>query len=297
MELSSSHSHTRATSKGDHSMPNPTYRYNDFELNNLIVRHVTSKGVSMPLRHLHSQYEFVFIKSGKVTVESNTSVLNVEKPTLIVHKPFSLHRANADVTSLYDRYLIVISDELLESIRDLIPFFSFFSTAETTVIPLEGDVVASVFEQLEQLSQDYRNEKKHKALLKTALLLLSVTEYASETGIPLPTSSGYIGEVIKYISTHYAEDLTIDMLADTFFVSRSKLISDFKKSIGVPIKKYTVFVRISNAQHFLNSGKTISETAALCGFYDNSHFISTFHILTGKTPKEYCKLRQKKNTI
>ena len=44
-------------------MPNPTYRYNDFELNNLIVRHVTSKGVSMPLRHLHSQYEFVFLQN------------------------------------------------------------------------------------------------------------------------------------------------------------------------------------------------------------------------------------------
>lgn len=278
-------------------MPNQTYRYHDYELNSLIVRHITSNGVSMPLRHLHSQYEFVFIKNGKATVESNTTVINVEKPMLIVHKPFALHRANAEENTVYDRYLIIISEELLSRIRDLIPLFSFFSTAETTVIPLEGEFGLGVFEQLEQLCQDYKSEKKHKALLKIALLLLSLTEYASEAGIPHPTSGGYIGEVIKYISTHYAEDITIDMLADTFFVSRSKLISDFKKSIGVPIKKYTVFVRISNAQYFLNSGKTISETATLCGFYDNSHFISTFRILTGKTPKEYCKLRQKKSLL
>ena len=102
-------------------MSNPTYRYHDFELNSLFVRHIATNGVSMPLRHLHSQYEFVFIKSGKAVVESNTNVLNIEKPTLIVHKPFSLHRANADQTSLYDRYLIIISDELLSRIRTFIP--------------------------------------------------------------------------------------------------------------------------------------------------------------------------------
>ena len=273
------------------------YRYHDFELNNLIVRHITSKGLSMPLRHLHCQYEFLFVKSGKATVESNTTVMEIENPTLIIHKPFSLHRVNAEDDSVYDRYMIIISNELLNRLRDLIPNFSFFSSAGTSVIPLEGDFTDSLFEQLEEICQNFRNEKKHQTLLKTALLLLSVTEYAEEKGIAQPPSEGYIGEVIKYISTHYADDITIDMLADYFFVSRSKLISDFKKSIGVPIKKYTVFVRISNAQHFLNQGKSISETASLCGFYDNSHFISTFHILTGKTPKEYCKLRQKKTMI
>ena len=272
-----------------------TYRYNDFELNNLIIRHISSKGLTMPLRHLHSQYEFLFVKSGKATIECNTTVLDVDTPTLIVHKPFSLHRVNAEDTGVYDRYLIILSDELLGRVTNLIPNFSFFSNAGTVVIPLDTEFAITVFEQLEELCQDFRNEKKHRTLLKTALLLLSITEYAQEKGISQPTSEGYIGEVIKYISTHYAEDITIDMLADYFFVSRSKLISDFKKSMGVPIKKYTVFVRISNAQRFLNQGKSISETANLCGFYDNSHFISTFHILTGKTPKEYCKLHQKKN--
>lgn len=271
------------------------YRYNDFGLNNLIVRHKSSQGISMPLRHLHCQYEFVFLKSGKATIESNTTVFEIDNPTLIVHKPFSLHRVNADDDTLFDRYIVIISEELLNKIHELVPKFSFFTNAGATIIPLEGDFANSVFKQLDELCQDFRNEKKHQTLLKTALLLLSITDYAEEQGISQPASEGYIGEVIKYISTHFAEDITIDMLADYFFVSRSKLISDFKKSIGVPIKKYTVFVRISNAQHFLNQGKSISETAALCGFYDNSHFISTFHILTGKTPKEYCKLHQKKN--
>ena len=169
-------------------MSAPTFRYNDFDTKDLIIRHITSNGVAMPLRHLHSQYEFIFVRGGKATMESNTTVLEVNKPTLIVHKPFSLHRTNAGEDSQYDRYLIIISNELLERRSEFVPGISFFSTAGTAVIPLEGDFADSVFRDLDQLCQDFRNEKKYQTLLKTALLLLSVTEYAAEMGIPQNTS-------------------------------------------------------------------------------------------------------------
>ncbi len=270
-----------------------TYEYDDFGLNSLVVQHTCSDGLTMPLRHLHSQYEFLFVKSGKAVVESNATIIKIDSPTLIVHHPFSLYRANAESSPLYERYTINISNELLGRIRDLIPFFYLICSSGTTIIPFDEKTASAVFEQLEQIFNDCKSKKKQRALLEIAILLLTVTEYAAETKIPVPHSAGYIGDVIKYISSHYADDIKIAGLADYFFVSRSKLISDFKKSIGVSIKKYTMFVRISNAQHFLNTGKSITETATLCGFYDNSHFISTFRLLTGKTPKEYCKIRSR----
>ena len=278
-------------------MQKKSYTYDDFGLNSLVVHHIHTNGLTMPLRHLHRQYEFLFVKQGSVKVESNAATLVIDSPTLIVHKPFSLHRANAPEDALYERYVINISEELLCKIRDLIPLFSFFSSSGTTLIPLKGEILDEVFDRLDSIYHHHKAERTQRALLEIAILFLSVTEYAAESGIHVPQSDGYIGEVIKYISNHYADDIKIDFLADYFFVSRSKLISDFKKSIGIPLKKYTMFVRISNAQTFLNAGKTISETAALCGFYDNSHFISTFRQLTGKTPKEFCKLTQQKHPL
>lgn len=270
-------------------MNEKTYEYADYGLNSLVMQYTVSDGIVMPLRHLHSQYEFLFIKKGAVVIESNASTFTVDYPALVIHKPFSLHRASAETNSSYERFVINISDELLNKIKDLIPHYTFIFSSGTTLIPLMNETETEVFEQLDDIYADYKIGKSQKSLLKIAVLLLTVTEYAVTANISAPVSDGYIGEVIEYISTHYADDIPIERLADYFFVSRSKLISDFKKSIGIPIKKYTLFVRISNAQYFLNAGKTISETATLCGFYDNSHFISTFRSLTGSTPKEYCR--------
>jgi len=258
-------------------------------MKDLVVQHMRTNGLHMDWRHLHSQYEILFVKEGTVTVDSNALSLTVDQPSVIVHKPFYLHRANATAGVVYDRYIINISDGLLSKINTLIPHFEFFSSATTTVISLNEAMTEALTTDFDSIVTAYQNHNEARALLEIALMLLKVSEYAVETGHSVPQSDSYIAEVIRYISLHYADDIKIDRLADVFYISRSKLFADFKKNIGVTVKKYIMFVRISNAQCFLASGKSISETASLCGFYDNSHFISTFRQLTGMTPKEFTK--------
>ena len=265
------------------------FPYLDFGKKSLVVEHNRTKGHYMGWRHLHSQYEILFVKEGSVVVDSNATTFRINTPSLIVHKPFYLHCANAPEGELYDRYIINIADEWMVKIKDLIPNFSLFSSATTTVIPFSEAMTASITSDFDSILCAYQNHKEERALLEIALMLLKVTEYAHDKGVPLSEKNHYISDVIRYISLHYAEDIKIDPLADLFYISRSKLISDFKKCIGVTIKKYIMFVRISNAQYYLNTGSSISETASLCGFYDNSHFISTFRLITGMTPKEFIK--------
>ena len=274
-------------------MSKNNYQYDDYDLDHLHILHTRDYGFSMPLRHLHSQYEFLFVLDGDVCIESNASSFTVNAPTLVVHKPFSLHRANTNTDELYERFVINITEELLSQIKGLIPNFGILSSAGCTVLPLETEKLPEIMKELIEIHANYDDNKRERLLLRFALLLLNITDDAVEKTPYVPDTAGYISDVIKYINAHYADDIKIDELADYFFVSRSKLISDFKRSMGVPIKKYTMFVRISNAQSFLNEGKSITETASLCGFYDNSHFISSFRQLTGSTPKEY---KRKTNT-
>ena len=260
-------------------------------MKDLVIQHSRTQGLFMDWRHLHSQYEILFVKEGQVVIDSNASTFTVTTPCIIVHKPFYLHRANAPENAVYDRYIINISEELLSKVSGLIPGFAFFSSATTTPITLDDEMCERLTEEFDKILCAYQENNESRALLNIALLLLDIAEYATEKGVPLPANDSYISKVIHYISEHYADDIKIDRIADYFYISRSKLISDFKKSIGVTIKKYIMFVKISNAQCFLTAGKTISETAALCGFYDNSHFISTFRLLTGMTPKDFVKKR------
>lgn len=263
--------------------------YMDFDMSGLVTQYFCTDGLNMPWRHLHSQYEILFVKEGTVVIDSNATTVTVSTPTVLVHKPFYLHRANAAEGSAYERYVINISPEFLGKIEALIPNFSIFISSQPAVIPLDAALTEETVTAFESIHADMKADRKSHALIKIALMLLKISEYATEQGIVAPDNDGYIDKIVRHISLHYADDIKIDRLADQFFVSRSKLISDFKKNVGVTIKKFVMFVRISNAQFFLAEGKSITETAQLCGFYDNSHFISTFRLLTGMTPRDFLK--------
>lgn len=63
-------------------------------------------------------------------------------------------------------------------IKDLIPNFSLFSSATTTVIPFSEAMTASITSDFDSILCAYQNHKEERALLEIALMLLKVTEYA-----------------------------------------------------------------------------------------------------------------------
>ena len=98
---------------------NKQYHYDD-KNEPLTTMHAVSQGIAMPVRHLHSQYEFYYVRSGRVAIENNADSLVVEAPCFVIHKPFSLHRVNADFGNKYDRYVINCSKENLDKIIPLV---------------------------------------------------------------------------------------------------------------------------------------------------------------------------------
>ncbi len=58
------------------------------------------------------------------------------------------------------------------------------------------------------------------------LLLLIAREKRPEKA---PGKSSRIGEVIRYIHSHYQEDISLEMLAQMFYVSPYYLCREFKK--------------------------------------------------------------------
>ncbi len=265
------------------------YYYDDYDMKSITALHTVSSGFDMPVRHLHSQYEFLYVRKGSVCVESNADSLQVEFPCLIIHKPFSLHRANASKDQVYDRYVVMCTKEQLDKISGLVPRLPAIDSKSLTVIKVTREIDFLLIEYFTKIQAYCASGMDNLALIFLSLLLATITEYTDCDKLIPTKSEGYISEVVNYIGQKYSEKLSIDAIADKFFVSRSKLIADFKKHISVSIKQYIMLIRVFNAQRYLQGGKSISETALLCGFYDESHFVGTFHSLTGITPKKFIK--------
>ena len=252
------------------------------------IYHNCEKGFSMPLRHSHIQYELLYIKEGRVTIDNNGQQITVNAPYVVIHKPFTLHRATADPSFVYDRYIINFDSELISAFLRWTPDINKITESSIIMIRPDTDSALKLNALCESALKLFEEEKYGKCELFLALILDTVCECrfdgASYSG---GVENKYVSEAMNYIDLHYGENILIEDLAKQLFVSRAKLIADFKKYNGITIKQYIQLTRINYAKLMLLSGISITRTAQNCGFCDDSHFVYTFRRLVGMTPKAF----------
>lgn len=93
-------------------------------------------------------------------------------------------------------------------------------------------------------------------------------------------------QIIRYVEKHYAEDVTVAGIAEELGVSTSFLSRVFKREIGITIHEFLNQYRILRSVSLLDT-HSVTQTGYLCGFCDNSHFISVFKKHMGVTPMQY----------
>ena len=79
-------------------------------------------------------------------------------------------------------------------------------------------------------------------------------------------------DAILYINEHYSEDLSLDFLANEFFISKYHMMRRFKDETGYTIHNYVTEKRLLLARQLLQSGKLVSDVCYLAGYQDYSTF-------------------------
>lgn len=100
-----------------------------------------------------------------------------------------------------------------------------------------------------------------------------------------------IRQIYAYIQEHYAEDVSLEVLAGAVGLSPVYFSALFKKETGTNIKEYITDYRIAKAKELLkNGGMNISEVAYATGFADVRYFSKLFKKVVGVKPTEYRKI-------
>lgn len=94
--------------------------------------------------------------------------------------------------------------------------------------------------------------------------------------------------VFAYISTHYAEVIPLETLAQKVKVTPQHLCNIFKSLTGQTLTEYINVVRIGKSKELLKStDMLIKEIAPACGFEDVSYFCEIFKRSEGMTPTAF----------
>lgn len=102
--------------------------------------------------------------------------------------------------------------------------------------------------------------------------------------------------MLKFIEGHYAEDVTMEEIAESAGVSKSEALRCFHESLQTTPYRYLMDYRLSKAARLLaETALPVSEIMIRCGFHQQSYFGKCFKERTGMSPKAYqINIRHKK---
>ncbi len=104
-----------------------------------------------------------------------------------------------------------------------------------------------------------------------------------------PEETGPVHIVKKYIQEHYAESITLEMLAEQVQMNPAYLSVIFKRDEGISYSKYLTKLRMEQAQKLLKSGMKAKDVCEKVGYFDYRYFNKQFKQHTGMTPDTYKK--------
>ena len=97
-----------------------------------------------------------------------------------------------------------------------------------------------------------------------------------------------IVRINQYIEQHYAEDLTLTLLANEMHYSPSYISRFYKAGTGTNLMTHLYNVRIQKARELLSgSNGKVSDIAAKTGFCSTKYFNRVFKKVTGVSPVQY----------
>lgn len=146
------------------------------------------------------------------------------------------------------------------------------------------------------IQQALRAKKSNAQLRSIGYLYQLLGEYC-ET-LSASAAAGFVAEAesdrvvqqaIHYLSTQYAEPITIEMMAESLGYNRAYLSRIFKRHTKMTPVTFLLKLRVDKARQLLRERLelTIEQIASSVGFYDPLYFSKQFRRLYGVSPSEY----------
>ena len=251
----------------------------------------------VPLHH-HDFFEIYFFLSGNVSynIESRNYLLTPGDILLIstneLHQPI----VNTEKQS-YERMVLWISPGFLEQFdlpgQKVSRCFDTSRPEHANLLRPDGatrELINYLMNMLlkEEHSREYGADLYAMGCLAQLLVLLNrLQDRAGRETEPRENSDSLVYRALSYINEHYSEDLSLDFLANKFFISKYHLSREFNRLVGTSVYRYIIQKRLVMAKQMMAAGMPSSTVYQHCGFGDYSNFYRAFKAEYQISPREF----------
>ena len=242
----------------------------------------------------YDKYKISILLTDDIAAVTNGEVMNTGKYSILFFRPDEIHFGRFLKNRVYTYIDFYFSKNYFYEIfgsNDALTFLTDTSFDRVNYIVPSEKEKADVCNIVDRCVTALKN-KNHVELFSCVLDIVNMCNrlYDYQKKNPIINNVPYsVSKTLIYISEHYDEKLSLEMLSENAGCSIAYLSRRFREFTGKTIYNHITDIRIKNAQFFLKNGYNVTETCFLCGFDDCSNFIKTFKRLSGKTPKEFQK--------
>lgn len=247
--------------------------------------------------HQHDFYEIYFFLGGNVDIYLNETTYPLSYgdicliPPALNHKPIF-----RDKELPYRRIVLWISPDYLQKLNQHYPdiLYCFNEALRLHIYHYSMDFGSTqlLFDRLiALLEESAKNAAFHTSMtdccINAFLLQLNRILYNQSHISSHSDQTPLISELCNYINAHLEEELTLDILAARFHVSKYHIAHLFKQSMGISTHQYILRKRLYAGRNNLLSGMPPQEVSHACGFGDYTTFFRAFKKEFGISPKDF----------
>ena len=238
--------------------------------------------------HSHKHYEIYFLSKGNRSFFLADSLYKINAPTLVVIPPNAVHKTEGQS---FERHNVNVSEEYLSAYEKHV--LDEIALKFINLSPQESKSLLSVLNDAYAVDKHskFSNEKLKSVFSYFIFLLngLKVDIQQPKANFKNAIPPLYL-KILDYLNTHYSENITLDVLAERFFIPKPTLTYNFKKFVGKSPIDFLVDIRLAKAKQMLvSSKKKLEEIAFLNGFSSANYFGLIFKKREGLAPSSYRK--------
>lgn len=254
-----------------------------------------SENIDIPF-HYHDFDKLILILNGNVKYIIEGREYELLPFDFVLVNRFDIHKPvceAGDGKKKYDRIILYLNHDFLEK-YGLLDAFCKAKEMESCVVRFPADISTKIYDAFKKIEEDLKVEdKEYAGKLSTGIdVLRALIEFnkaciSEELGFTQEARyNRKVIDIIEYINKNLSKDLTIDKLADNFYMSKYHMMRVFKQETGYSVHQYVSEKRILFARTLIMSGTPATSACLEAGFKDYSSFSRAFKLQLGVLPSE-----------
>ncbi len=266
---------------------NPIYSFGFYHVKTDVnLTHQSELHVS----HTHENiFEIIMLIHGDIKFHIESSYYKPIPYDILVVRPNELHRITAYSSEPYERYVLHIESDFFVK-NNCLHYKNIFINrilGANNIVPATM-VKPNILDAFLRLENFYIQEE----FLVANAVLLEFLHYlnaiSTSNVLPSPTvKNKRIHDILLYIDKHLTEEITLDVIAQQFYINKYYLCKSFKKETGYSLNEYVNFKRLLLARSYHNSGMNLTDASAHAGFKSYSNFYKVHIKHMHVSPKGY----------